>query len=253
MGGGYMKYVGYIRVSTDEQVSGYGLEAQRSAITNYAQLYGLEVEKIISDEGKSGKDFNREGIQEIIEGIKVKKYLGVIVFKLDRISRNLKDILIFHDDIFVPADAHIISVKEQFDTSTPVGRLLFQMIGGFAEFERETIKQRMSAGREEKAQKGIYAGGAPPYGYKAINGELVPDEQEANVINRIFALRESEKSLQEIANHLNQVGVPTKHGNLWSKSQLKYILDREEFYKGTYRYSNIVTKGRHQPILKIEQ
>ncbi|WP_442870480.1 recombinase family protein [Aneurinibacillus sp. Ricciae_BoGa-3] len=67
------------------------------------------------------------------------------------LSRNLKDILIFHDDIFVPANAHIISVKEQFDTSTPVGRLLFQMIGGFAEFQRETIKQRMSAGREEKA------------------------------------------------------------------------------------------------------
>ncbi|WP_442870479.1 recombinase family protein [Aneurinibacillus sp. Ricciae_BoGa-3] len=99
----------------------------------------------------------------------------------------------------------------------------------------------------------MYAGGAPPFGYRAVNGKLIADEKEAAVINQIFSMRAEDKSLQTIADHLNLLGVPTKRGHLWSKSQLKYILDREAFYTGTYRYSNIVTQGQHQPILKSEQ
>ncbi|MED0739039.1 recombinase family protein [Aneurinibacillus thermoaerophilus] len=244
------KYLGYCRVSTDEQVKdGFGIEAQRTAVQDYARLYQLKLDKIIVDEGKSGKNLDREGIQEIIQHIRSGEYEGVIAYKLDRISRNLKDILILHDDVFKPNSASIISVNEQFDTSTPMGKLVFQMIGGFAEFEREMIQDRMESGKKEKAKRGGFAGGRIPYGYDSINKELVINEKEAAIVRKIFEYRKEGKTLQYIADELNNNDVPTKLGGKWSRVHIKSILDRENFYKGFYRYSNIVTKGKHQPII----
>lgn len=243
------KYIGYIRVSTDEQLNGYGLEAQQDSIINYCKAMGYELERIVVDEGKSGATLEREGIQEVIAAMRQCQYAGVVVYKLDRISRLLKDILNLHDDIFVPCGASIISVKEQFDTQTPMGRLMFQMIGGFAEFEREVIKERMVSGREQKAKEGKFAGGSAPYGYDLLEGKLEVNNWEAIIVKEVFQKRKEGKTLQQIADDLNEGNVPTKRGGKWSKIHVRDMLNRKEFYKGMYKHGNVIAKGEHEPIL----
>lgn len=247
------KYIGYIRVSTEEQVSGYGLDAQRASIEAYCMAMGYELEQIFVDEGESGAKTERPALQEVLALVSTGEYAGVIVMKLDRLSRKLKDILNMHDDVFLPNDTAIISVKEQFDTSNAMGRLFFQIIGSFAEFEREVIKERMVGGKIEKAKKGIFAGGSAAYGYDVINGELVVNETEAVAVRRIFQMRADQMTLQSIADILNRDGTPTKRGRKWSKVVIKQILDRESFYRGMYKYSDIVVKGQHTPILPMDE
>lgn len=243
------KYLGYIRVSTDEQVDGFGLDAQRSAIELYCNAMGYELERIIADEGCSGSTLDRTGIQEVIDSMSRCDYSGVIVYKLDRISRNLKDILVLHDDVFEKCKSSIISVKEQFNTQTPMGKLMFQMIGGFAEFEREVIKERMLNGRVEKAKLGKFAGGSAPYGYDLVTGELVVNEEQANIVRSVFSKRTEGLSLQKIADWMNESGFQTKRGGKWSKVHVKNMLERQDFYCGTYKHGDVSTQGTHTPIL----
>ena len=243
------RYIGYIRVSTTEQVEGYGLDAQKSSINSYCQAMGYKLDRIVSDEGISGSTLTRPGIQEVIESMKQCQYDGVIVYKLDRISRNLKDILVLHDDIFTACGASIISVQEQFDTQTPMGKLMFQMIGGFAEFEREIIKERMFNGRVERAKQGKFAGGSAPYGYDLANGQLVINEQESSIVRRVFDLHEQGNNLQVIADALNTESAPTKRGGSWSRKHIKTMLDREGIYRGMYKHGNVSVKGEHTAIL----
>lgn len=243
------KYAGYVRVSTDEQLNGYGLDAQKASIEAYAAAMGYELDCIYADEGVSGAKLDRPAFNELREAVKAGEYAGVIVYKLDRISRMLKDILVIKDDEFEPNGAAIISVKEQFDTSTAIGRLFFQMIGSFAEFEREVIKERTVAGKKEKAKQGRFAGGTAPYGYVAIDKELVIDEQQAEVVRLVFRMRGEGKTLQVIADELNRMQVPTKRGGKWSRTHIKDMLDRESFYRGIYRFDGVEVKGEHVPIL----
>jgi site-specific DNA recombinase len=244
------KYAGYVRVSTEEQVSGYGIEAQKASIESYAAAMGYELDRIYTDEGVSGAKLDRPAFNMLREEVKKGTYAGVIVFKLDRISRMLKDILIIKDDEFEPNDTAIISVKEQFDTSTAIGRLFFQMIGSFAEFEREVIKERMTSGKAEKAKQGKFAGGSAPYGYNLKDGELLVNEREAAVVKKVFAMRAAKMTLQAIADYLNQNRIPTKRGGRWSKVHIRDMINREPFYNGQYKHGNVISSGVHQPILK---
>jgi site-specific DNA recombinase len=118
-----------------------------------------EIEQIFIEEGESGAKTNRPALQQVLALIELGIYAGVVVIKLDRLSRKLKDILVWHDDVFTLNNPHKISVKEQFDTGTAIGKLVFQMIGGFVEFERSLFKERVMAGKVEKAKQGKFAGG----------------------------------------------------------------------------------------------
>lgn len=243
------KYIGYVRVSTDEQVNGYGLDAQRSSIEAYALAMSYELEHIFVDEGESGGKIERPALQEVLALVSTGEYAGVIVMKLDRLSRNLRDIMNMYHDIFTPNETSIISVKEQFDTSTAAGRLFFQLVGSFAEFERETIKERTIAGKREKAKKGGFVGGTTPYGYVSMNKQLEVNESEAEVVRQVFAWRSEGETLQAIADRLNERNVPTKRGGKWSKVHIKDMLAREDFYRGIYKHGDVVTEGQHKPIL----
>ncbi|KEO83274.1 recombinase family protein [Tumebacillus flagellatus] len=226
------------------------MDVQRNSIVNYCNAMGYKLERVIADEGISGKTLERAGVQEVIQVLTSCEYAGVIVYKLDRISRNLKDILILHDDISEKCGSSIISVKEQFDTSTATGRLFFHMIGGFAEFERNVISERLMGGRIEKAQKGKFAGGSAPFGYDLIAGKLIVNEEQATIVREVFRRRnEEEQSLQKIADWLNESGVKTKRGGKWSKVHVKDMIEREGFYKGMYKHGEVMTKGEHEAII----
>ena len=160
------KAVGYIRVSTDEQTQhGYSLEAQAQAIKKYCELQGWELVRIYRDDGYSGASMERPDLQQLLEDVYLRKFDVVVVWKLDRLSRNLKDTLYLLDDALEKNGIGFISIQEQFDTTTPIGKAVMQIIAVFAQLEREMITERMKMGKYQKARLGQF-GGHVLYGYR---------------------------------------------------------------------------------------
>jgi len=125
-------------------------------------------------------------------------------------------------------------VTEPVDTATHAGQTLFAILAGMAAQERQSIIQRTIAGKKEKAKKGGFAGGSAPYGYERDKeGGLVIDEQEAAVVRRIAAMRESGATLQAIADALNAEGIPTKRSGSWHPRIVSCILDSPRYRAST--------------------
>jgi DNA invertase Pin-like site-specific DNA recombinase len=142
--------------------------------------------------------------------------------------------------------------KDQLDTSTPSGRLFLQMIGSFSEFERALITERLREGRRSKAEDGGHAAGEIPFGYcKNADGELVLSDH-AETVRRIFQMRDDGTTLREIADTLNDEGVPTKRGGEWYASTVSYILKNDK-YKGFMRHEiGGETVERERPDLALD-
>lgn len=228
---------GYIRVSTEDQATnGYGLAAQEDSVRSYCQAMGYELAGIIHDDGQSGFTMERPGLQEVCRLAGSGRLARVVVYKLDRISRRLRDILNLVEGELEPAGASIVSVKEQFDTSSPTGRLMFQLLGSFAEFERSLITARTMDGRKRKASEGGYAGGQPGLGYRARRGTgaLEVDEEKAATVRRCLELRDAHPdwSLRQLADAINQEGHTTAQGKRFTAMQVKRVLDRRPLYEG---------------------
>jgi len=180
----------YIRVSTPEQKQdGYSPEHQRKRLLSYVndnKALNLQTNKnLIFEDVGSGNDLNREGLEKIRELIKQKKIQGVVVWKIDRLSRNLKHLLVLFEE-FQKNEVSFISIQENIDFTGPIGRLIFQMFGAIAQFERELIRGRTYSGKLTSAEQGNYIGGVVPYGYKKVPNiggkgsklEIIPEEKE---------------------------------------------------------------------------
>jgi DNA invertase Pin-like site-specific DNA recombinase len=225
----------YVRVSTREQAEGFGLDTQRSKIEQWAALRDVERTDWYEDAGASGGTVERDGLQELLVGLRDGAYDALVVYKADRLSRSLRDLLTLIDDVLEPEGAAFVSVTEQFDTTTAQGRLFMQMIGSFAEFERNIITERLTEGRRSKALQGGHAAGEIPLGYeKGPDGELRLTSR-AETVRRIFELREAGKTLRAIAARLNGEGVPTKRGGDWHASTVSYVLKNPK-YRGVLRH-----------------
>jgi site-specific DNA recombinase len=183
----------YVRVSTTEQqVEGYSLEAQRQRLLSYVQdNIGLNLytkhEWIFTDT-HTGSDINREGLMKMMEGVRKDQYDVVLVLKIDRLSRSLKHLLI----IFEELEKHgvsLISMQENLDFRGPMGKLVLQIFGSLAQFERELIKDRTMMGRLASAEMGNFTGTHIPFGYKAI--------KNSNGRGKKLALLESEQKWVE--------------------------------------------------------
>ena len=126
---------------------------------------------------------------------------------------------------------------------------------GLDEFERDEIAMKLKRGRKKKAEEGGYSGGVPPYGYKAIRGTgvLEINEDEVKAVKRIFELTSFSNTitftLKEIADILNKEGYRGRKGNEFNIMLVKRILDKEQFYKGYYKYTQIESIGKHPSIL----
>jgi len=144
-------------------------------------------------------------------------------------------------------------VAEPFRGQDPANVLFRQVIGAFAQFERARIAERMAGGRKQKAKAGGYAGGGAPIGYTSTNGAkvLALDAEKAETVRRLFELREEcpGASLEALAGMMNAEGLTTAQGAIWRKAQVKRVLDRREFYAGTYTYAGIEAEGKHEAII----
>ncbi len=227
----FMKAAAYVRVSTEEQMKGFGLDVQRERIDFYAKFRGLTIKKWYEDSGISAKTTQRQGLQLLIKDIQKKKYDALIVYKLDRLSRSLRDLLNLLEESLNPFHCEFISVTEQFDTSVPQGKLMVQLLGSFAEFERNLIVERTWNGKLMKASQGGYTGGEPPYGFKAEGKKLLPDPEKLLLVDRIIRMRKGRMSYEKIANNLNSEGIyPPKRGKKWYARSIYNMVHNKIYY-----------------------
>jgi len=222
--------LGYCRVSTQEQVKeGISLEVQEEKIKQYAKLNNLNLVKVIIDEGKSGKDLNREGIQEVLALCQEKEIDHIIVYKLDRLTRRTFDLLYLVEEVFKPANIKFHSITEKIDTSTAQGNFFLTIIGAMAQMERDLISERTKEVINYKISKGENVG-SPPLGYLAKDKKLQKNENEFEIVRYIRKLKRQKFSLGKIAKRLNQENIPTKRGGSWYSGTIKYILENKSYY-----------------------
>jgi DNA invertase Pin-like site-specific DNA recombinase len=227
------KTIGYIRVSTDFQADkGLGLDVQEEAIRAWCRQHDREVVAIYRDEGLSGAlDASaRPGLAAALEAIKAGEANALVVHKLDRLARSLtvQEAALAHvwrdgGDVFAVDTGPVI----RDDPDDPVRTAMRQMIGVFSQLERGMIAARMRAGRRLKAKRGGYAGGRPPYGFRAEAHELVEVADEQDAIKLAQKLRDNGISYKRIATELERLGFRRKSGSTrWHAAQVSRALDR---------------------------
>lgn len=246
----------YIRVSTITQADeGYSLEDQQGRLEAYcrSQDWPTSPEHIYIDPGVSGKTMDRPKVKEMIEAARRGEIGRIVVMKLDRIARNVREFLAVVDQLRV-WDCELVLVKESFDTSTPHGRFALTMFAAMAELESSTISERVMAGKTTKAKSGGFNGGKPPYGYRRSESgfEIIPEE--ANVVGIIFTRFVGGDSLSGIARHLSRQGILTKMGKSeWSATTISQIVANGA-YCGLVQYGNDieVDSSIYPPIIDRE-
>ena len=182
-----MLTVAYCRVSTEEQATeGYSIEGQADKLRAYAQLHDQGPVTVVADPGKSGKDLERPGLQQILAMVEVGHVDSVLVWRLDRLSRNLGDLILLSDR-FVKLGIGLHSVNESFDLSSATGRMYFNIIGSFAQFYREQLAENVRMGMHQAVREGKWVN-RPKTGYDLIGGELLPNG-DAERVREIFKLR----------------------------------------------------------------
>lgn len=215
--------VGYIRVSSEEQAkSGLSLEHQENKVKAYATTYDLVIGTVYRDEAKSAKNLERPGMQKILAGIEDGSIGQVVIAKLDRLTRSVGDLSRLLA-LFKQKDVVISSVSENLDTSSASGKMVVQMIGVIAEWERDTIAERTRAALSVKRSKGEKLGGIVPYGYRAKDGMLIEDSKERGILRGILEARGEGRGYTDIAAGLNQMGVKPRQGLRWYASTVRSI------------------------------
>lgn len=221
------KAIGYIRVSTDHQADhGVSLAAQRTKLEAYAALYDIELVGIIEDAGASAKTLKRPGLQQALAMLTKGEASALLVCKLDRLTRSVKDLGILVDKYFLSDKITLLSVADSIDTRTAAGRMVLNILGTVAQWERETISERTSEAMAHIKALGHKTGGYLPYGYMlASDGKtLVPDADEQEWIALIRTHRQKGLSLRAIASTLEREGIRTRKGTCLSVSQICRIL-----------------------------
>ena len=236
----------YIRVSTLHQVDRDSLPMQRRDLIAYAQLIlGIEDYQIFEDAGYSGKDTDRPAYQSMMDQVRQGVFSHILVWKIDRISRNLIDFAKMYEEL-QSLRVIFVSKNEQFDTSTAMGGAMLKIILVFAELERNMTAERVTATMISRAQQGIWNGGRVPFGYSydPDSHEFSLLEEEADIVRLMFRRYLGCASLVETAKYLNLQGYRSRSGALWTPSTVWLILSNP-WYAGAYRYNRYKgTKGR---------
>lgn len=247
------RVVAYTRVSTDGQVGEdkFGLEAQRSQIIEYCEKNDMEIMAWFEDAGESGAK-EREGFDEIVYGeVSNPPVEAVIVAKTDRVARDV-NVYYYYKMLLKKKGMELISIAEDFGQLGVFAPMLESFVICAAQMERDNITKRMSGGRKVKASKGGYSGGRAPMGYRIEDGGYVVEPREAELVRRVYALREEGVSIRGIASRLEEEGFVGRSGCALSFSVVKNILNNEKTYKGYYKYgkNGEWVLGRHEAILR---
>ena len=182
-----MLTLAYCRVSTDEQADeGYSIEGQADKIRAYSTARDLGDVVVISDPGGSGKDMKRPGLQQLLAAVEAGHVRHVIVWRLDRLSRNLRDLILLADR-FGELGVALHSISENLDLSSASGRMFYNVLGTFAQYFREQLSENVRMGNERAAKEGRWLN-RPKTGYDMVGGELIPNG-DAIRVQEAFRLR----------------------------------------------------------------
>lgn len=223
----------YVRVSTEEQAKeGHSIEAQKDKLKKYCDLFEYKVFNYYVDEGISGKSMDRPNLQRLISDAEERKFDMVLVWKISRLSRSLRDLLnIVY--AFELNDIAFASYSEKFDTSHPVGKMTLQLLGSIAEFDRNTIAENVKLALRHKQRKGQVHGGSI-FGYDNIDKKLIVNVEESEIVKMIFNLFIEGYSMISIACKLNDMGITTRRGKRWTTGSL-YVILKNQTYLGKIR------------------
>lgn len=227
------KVVGYCRVSTKMQASeGLSLEAQKRKLVAYAEALDLDLIEVIVDAGFSAKTLCRPGITRALKMLDLGEADGVLVCKLDRLTRSVRDLGDLLDRYF-GAKHSLLSIGDSIDTRSAGGRLVLNVLASVAQWERESTGERVKDGLAEAKRQGAKIG-REGHGWKRTgeldaNGRRVVerDAGEARAIDRIRALRAGGETLQSISDTLTAEGHATKRGGNWQPATILRILRRQ--------------------------
>lgn len=247
-----MRVAFYTRISTDEDHQKYSLDAQRDRLEAYckSQYEEYEVVKIYRD-ASTGTNMNRSGLEEMLYAAENKLFEVLIVFRVDRLSRNVRQLAQMVETL-TEYGVVLRSSTEPFDTSNSAGKMMLQMLGVFAEFEHATIVERTKAGMERKARNGEWCGGFVPYGYQKVDGEIVIEEAEAAIVRKIFRnYVHGQKGATKIFKELNEAGLRKRSGILWENRAIINMI-MNPFYTGVIRWKESIFEGIHEGIISNE-
>lgn len=237
-----LKVAIYIRVSTHYQIDKDSLQVQRRELIAYAQMVlGIQDFVIFEDPGYSAKNTDRPDYQKMMDRLRTGEFSHLLVWKIDRISRNLLDFANMYQEL-KNLGVTFVSKNEQFDTSSAIGEAMLKIILIFAELERNITSERVTAVMLSRAENGQWNGGRIPYGYDFDKKEKVfsLNSIENKIYNLILDLYEQYQSVLYVTRYLNDQGFRTRSGKEWTTTAVYKILTNV-FYTGDYLYN--VHKG----------
>jgi len=253
----------YTRKSSEEGLdqSFNSLDAQREACEAYIKSQAHEgwrlVPKHYDDGGFSGGSMDRPGITALLDDIDREKVDTVVVYKVDRLTRSLADFAKIVE-VLDRKRASFVSVTQQFNTTTSMGRLTLNVLLSFAQFEREVTGERIRDKVAASKKKGMWMGGFPPLGYDILNRKLAVNETEAAILRSIFSRFVEMRSVRSLVADLRRRNIVSKRwktrhgqmrgGNPFTRGAIHYLL-RNRIYLGEIRHKGLVHRGEHAAIL----
>ncbi len=221
-----VRVIGYVRVSTEEQAnSGLSLSHQRTRIESFAHASDFELLEVIEEPGRSAKNLKRPGLQRALGILEGGGADALLVLSLDRLTRSVKDLghLV---EFFDRTKTALVSVQDSINTMTAAGRLVLNVLGSIAQWEREAIAERTSAAMAVKIRRGEKTGGTVPYGFEADEeGKLFPNTEEQEGLRLMVRWRKKGFSYQKIGNLLQKRGFSPKKSEKWHPQVVKQVLD----------------------------
>lgn len=211
-----MKVIGYVRVSTEKQAEkGLSLEAQRAKVQAYCTLYEYDLVEIVEDAGASAKSMDRPGLQAVLGRLHAGEASGIVVAKLDRLTRRVSDLCQLVETFQAQRWA-LLSVGEAIDTSSAAGRMVVNLLGVISQWERETIGERTRDALAVLKATGKRLG-RPAIGDRAMDMGAVAD---------ILRRHEDGQTIRSIAADLQAAGVLTPSGGQWHATTVARVIKR---------------------------
>lgn len=258
--GGPAIAAGYVRVSRDKTKHGQAEEivspdTQRDFFRRFAEMRGWTMpdDLVVEDLDYSGYRMHyskRPGLMQLMKAAKEKRFQYLLIYKVSRLSRRLREFLELYD-FFTECGVAVISVTESIDTSTPYGRAALNMLATFAQLQSDELSEYISNTKATQAAQGIVPGNRAPYGSTRSRNQISRDPITYPYLRTMFEQAAAGKSAYEIRQWLEANGAPPPAGGLWWDDQVRRIL-RNPFYIGKFHFGGRVLDGRHEPLIPPE-
>jgi DNA invertase Pin-like site-specific DNA recombinase len=250
-----VKVLGYVRVSTAEQgEAGISLEAQRARLEAHACAQELELVDVVEEIASAKSLKKRSRLAEALERVKSGEVDGLLVAKLDRLTRRVLDLGTLLEDVF--ARAALLSVSDSIDTRSAAGRLVLHVLMSVAQWERESTAERTREVAAHLKSKGRYlAGGRVPYGMRRgperdPKGRLIisPNVDELRVLQLILDAKARKLTCRQIAEELNEQGIRNRRGKEWMSDRVNQAIRHAELVR---EHLVLVQEPQQVPISRM--